>query len=189
MPLIRGVSHEKLIWGLVCAFCLCGSPAKPVEIAETPTVNIPIGFHIRNWRGPTGQGSCVHASMIELFYWQGRPDLAELWRNAYSSGEHPAGLASKLEARGVRWAQTTSGDVSFLEWAIANRLGAAVSIDGGRHMVCLVHLDAERAGILDTNYPGSFRWMGREEFLAEWQASGLRWGVTPVYSAPPVLPK
>ena len=45
------------------------APAVPIEY---PTVNLPVALRQANWRGDEGEGSCVHASVISLFRWQGR---------------------------------------------------------------------------------------------------------------------
>lgn len=154
-------------------------PGGSCPAAEVPTVNVPPGGRVSNYAG----GSCVFASIETLFYWQGRADLATRWRSIYSGGETSSGLEAKLEAEGVRFAQTTSGDAAFLEWAIRTRRGAAVSWPEG-HMVCLVHLDAERAGVVDNNRTSEVRWTDRRAFEAKWRECG-GWAATPVYSPSP----
>ncbi len=47
---------------------------------EYPTVNLEQAFRQGNWIGSQGEGSCVHATMIMLFRWQDREDLATKWR-------------------------------------------------------------------------------------------------------------
>lgn len=156
------------------------------EPAALPAVAIPPEWRMRNWSDRAGAGSCVHACLISLFRWQGQPELAERWRARYAGGEYPERLAERLEREGVRWAATTgAGDVAFLEWACNTRRGCGVTVQGGAHMVCLVHLDAKRAGILDPNQPGRILWRSRESFLREWLATSQRWAVTPVYATPP----
>jgi hypothetical protein len=165
-------------------------PRYPAYQGEYPTVNLEEAFREKNWLGPQGEGSCVHASMTMLFRWQGRYDLADMWRRTYADGEWTGGtgLAAKFDKEGVRYAYTTGKkDLSFLEWAVATRRGCGVTMKGGAHMVILIHLDAERAGILDNNFPEEFRWVPRETFLAEWYSS-QSWAVTPVYTPPPPLP-
>jgi len=162
----------------------------PAYQAEFPTVNLEQAFRERNWLGPQGEGSCVHASMIMLFRWQGRYDLADRWRRTFADGEWTSGtgLAAKFDKEGVRYAYTTGeNDLSFLEWAVKSRRGCGVTVKGGAHMVILIHLDAERAGILDNNHPEKFKWVPRETFLAEWYSS-QSWAVVPVYTPPPPLP-
>lgn len=165
-------------------------PQYPIFQMEYPTVSIEHVFREKNWLGPGGEGSCVHASMIMLFRWQGRSDLGDLWRRTYADGEGTLGtsLAAKFDKEGVRYAYTTGErDLSFLEWAVATRRGCGVTVKGGAHMVILIHLDADRAGILDNNFPEELRWVPRETFLEEWYSS-QSWAVTPVYTPPPPLP-
>ena len=160
----------------------------PAARVEYPTVNLPVALRQANWRGSQGEGSCVHASMISLFRWQGRYAMADYWRRTYGNGEWAAGLADKMEREGVRFAHTVGrNDVGFLEWACSTRRGCGVTVLGGRHMVNLVHLDQERAGILDNNDPQRIRWVPRRTFLAEWFNSNS-WATTPVYSPAPPLP-
>jgi hypothetical protein len=155
---------------------------------ERPTINVPASMRQSNWRGPQGQGSCVHASMISLFRWQYRLKTADHWRRAYGDGEYPEDLAAKFDREGIRYAYVTNGDVRFLEWACRTRRGAGVTVLGGAHMVCLVHLDDKWAAILDNNSVERFVWVPRETFIAEWKAS-YGWAVTPIYTPPAPLPQ
>ena len=155
---------------------------------EFPTVNLEQAFRQSNWVGSEGEGSCVHASMISLFHFQGRHDLAEKWVRTYENGEWPEGLAAKFDKQGVRYAYTSGrNDVPFLEWACQTRRGCGVTVKGGKHMICLVHLDDKWAGLLDCNKVNEIRWVSRKTFLNEWFNSNS-WAVTPVYSPPPPRP-
>ena len=160
-------------------------PAAPIEY---PTVNLPVALRQANWRGSQGEGSCVHASMISLFRWQGRFAMADRWRWTYGNGEWAEGLADKMDRENIRFAYTTGrNDVQFLDWACTTRRGCGVTVLGGRHMVCLVHFDEKWAGILDNNDPRQITWVPRRTFLAEWFNSNS-WAVTPVFSPAPPLP-
>jgi hypothetical protein len=154
--------------------------------AGEPQVDIPHGWRRRNW-APYGEGSCVHASLVMLLHWQGQHDMADWWQDNHHSGQNAEGLARQMEGAGIRFAETRSGDVAFLEWALRTRRGAAVSISPG-HMLLVVHLDDQRAGLLDNNDPTHIRWISRAEFLMRWQISLHRWAVTPVYVPPPPPP-
>lgn len=160
----------------------------PAFNEEYPTVNLNEVLRQKNWAGSEDEGSCVHATTIMLFRWQGRDDLANYWREHYENGEYPEGLADKFDKEGVRYAYTSlEKDVSFLEWACQTRRGCGVTVMEGRHMVMLVHLDGKRAGIIDNNKPGQIIWRDRNDFLNEWFNS-RSWAVTPVYAPPPPLP-
>lgn len=155
---------------------------------ERPTVNLEEVLRQSNWIGSQNEGSCVHASMIMLFRWQGRDDLADLWKANYENGEWPSALAAKFDAHDVRYAYTSyENDVSFIEWACATRRGCGVTVRGGAHMVIVVHMDAEWVGILDNNHIEEIKWVPRQVFLNEWFNSES-WAVTPVYTPPPPLP-
>jgi hypothetical protein len=157
-------------------------------IEEVPVINIPPGDRKGNWIGPQGMGSCVHASMISLLRWQGRRDLADAWR--YADGESPRTFNRKLDAAGVRYAVITNGDAGFLEWACRTRRGAGVTVRNGAHMVTLVHLTDDQAGLLDNNDPTKINWVPRDDFLAEWRAGpNGGWAVTPIYTPAAPLPQ
>lgn len=160
------------------------TPQPSPVVPEQPTVNIPKGDRESNWGG----GSCVHASVVMLFRWQGRPAMAQHWRETYGGGESARGLHSKMNREGIRYAYTTNADVKFIEWALKTHRGAAVTWMGGVHMVCLVHLDDKRAGILDNNSIGRVKWMPRTQFLAEWRASD-GWATAVLYTPSAPLPQ
>jgi hypothetical protein len=166
----------------------CPDYEYPAYEREMPTVNLVPALRQANWKGSEGEGSCVHATMIMLFRWQGRKDLATLWKSKYENGERYLNLASKFDNEGVRYAYTwNQNDVGFLEWACATRRGCGVTVRGGRHMVMLVYLDSERAGILDNNAIGKVQWVSRRTFLSEWYNANS-WAVTPVYAPSAPLP-
>ena len=154
---------------------------------ERPTVNLPLVLRQSNWVGPGRQGSCVWATTISLLRWQGQYQTADWIRKNYGDGAWPGDTAAKLDRLGVRFAYVTNGDVKFLEWACRTRRGAGVTVRGGAHMVCLVHLDEKYAAILDNNSVSQFLWVPRETFIAEWKASH-GWAITPVYAPCPPLP-
>jgi len=117
--------------------------SEPARV-EYPTVNLPRSLRQENWLGSKGEGSCVFATAVSLFRWQGRYWMADRIRTRYGNGEYAddswnpqSNLADKLDAEGVRYAYTTAGDVSFLEWACSTRRGCGVTVLGGRHMVAL----------------------------------------------------
>lgn len=163
------------------------SPAVRAIIGGLRQIDIPAAWRKTNWIGNRGQGSCVHAALVHLFYWQGRRDLGDWWAAHHGNGETAEGLAAKLEAAGVRFAETRSGDEAFLEWAIRTRRGAAVVVQNGAHMVNLVGLDRQTAQILDSNSPARIEHWPRERFVRDWKHSG-GWAVTPVGTPPPPDP-
>lgn len=194
---------------LMC--CGCETPEQyecdqrvTAPCTERPTVNIPPALRQPNWairwewvkddkgrRVLVPDGSCTHAAMVDLFYWQGKPELAAWWRRNNAGGEWSSGtsLAAKLNRAGVRFAYTAGKkDIKFLEWACNTRRGCGVAIEGGAHMVVLVHLDSKWAALLDSNDIRGFIWVPREQFIEEW-INSESWAVTPVYSPAPPLPR
>jgi hypothetical protein len=146
-----------------------------------PTVDIPLAARQTNWIGEDNTGSCVHASMVSLLRWQGRPNTANRWMATYGGGENPDRLKQRFDREGVRFAQTLEGDETFLAWAIRTRRGCGVTVHEGTHMVDLIDLTDEEAVLLDNNNVGRLIRMPRDEFLAEWHASH-GWAVAPVYT-------
>jgi len=152
---------------------------------ERPTVNLEMIFREHNWLGPQGEGSCVHSTIIMLLRWQGQFEMADYWKANYADGEYASALADKMDAAGIRYAYTSrKNDVSFLEWACETRRGCGVAVRNRAHMVMLVALDDEYACILDNNFPENFKWVKRDEFMADWLSSGS-WAVTPILASPP----
>lgn len=168
--------------GLLTAISL--SMPNPLAAAERPVVNLPEALRQGNWLGRQGEGSCVHATMISLFNWQGKYELAKWWRANHGDGEWDTDLANKLTKAGVKFAYTSRrGDVGFLEWSIRTRRGCGVTVMGGRHMVALVHLDKDWAGILDNNQTGKIIWVKRATFISEWLNSSS-WAIVPIVGPP-----
>ena len=163
------------------------APAVRRIIQTLREIDIPPAWRRRNWIGDRGQGSCVHAALVNLWHWQGRHEFAERWAARHGNGETAEGLAAKLDAAGARFAETRSGDEAFLEWAIRTRRGAAVVVQNGVHMVNLVGLDQHHAHILDSNSPARVLRLPRDAFLRDWKQSG-GWAVTPVGTPPPPEP-
>lgn len=153
--------------------------------SEMPTVNVPLSLRQHNWVSRFQEGSCTHATLVNLFRWQGHLNTADSWRVRYSGGETPDSLQAKLTSEGIRFA-TTEGDVSFLEWACDTRRGCGVTINGGRHMVALVELNDRQAGLLDPNDPQHIIYVPRDQFLAEWHNSN-RFAVAILYAPAPPL--
>lgn len=182
-----------LLLSLLIASCFAGQPIfgtrkqYTTPELERPAVNVPFNMRQANWMGNRRQGSCVHASLVTLLRWQGRNGTADYWKRSNGNGAGPWGTADKLDRANIKYAYVLDGDVDFLEWACSTRRGVNITVMGGRHMVTLVHLDAEWAAILDNNNISKFKWIPREALIAEWQSS-YGWAITPVYSPPAPLP-
>lgn len=187
-----------LILVLLLAGCDGGinvsGPNDAVATVELPTVNLPVSLRQENWLGNRGEGSCVHATLISLFRWQGRYWMANHWRAKYSAGEvadetwnrGSNNLRVKLEHEGIRYAYVTNGDESFLDWACSTRRGCGVTVNGGKHCVALVHFDETWACLMDNNSIDKYIWVEREIFLSEWRAS-RGWAFAVLYCPSPPL--
>jgi hypothetical protein len=175
---------------LVVTVVGCESPGvSPLPVLrERPTVNLPLEMRQRNWQGPEGQGSCTWATMVSLLRWQGRYYTADWVRRNCGDGEWPDNMAERLDQAHVRYAYVTNGDVKFLEWACRTRRGCGITVNGGQHMVALVHLDAKWAAILDNNAVEKYIWVPRETLIAEWKAS-YGWAIAPIYTPAAPLPQ
>jgi hypothetical protein len=168
------------VWRLIIpqlAFIVCAAVTLPSVV-----VDVPVPARQTNWRGSRGQGSCVWASLVTLFRWQNRPVTAAWIRQNCGDGASPSDVEPLFERLGIRYA-TTYGkkDVNFLNWSIRTHRGCAVGVNNYAHMVCLVALNDNYAGILDNNSVGQVIWIPREQFLADWFKSHS-WAVTPVYT-------
>lgn len=152
---------------------------------ERPTVNLEEVLRQANWIGSMNEGSCVFATIIMALRHQGRDDLADLIKANYENGSWPSDLAAKLDALDIRYAYTSfENDVAFLEWACATRRGVGVTCQNGTHMIFLVHLSQDYAGVIDNNSPEEIKWIPREEFLNEWFNSES-WAVAVIMGSPP----
>jgi len=163
------------------------TPAVRRIVRDLRLLDLPLAFRRKNWTGNRGQGSCVHAAFVNLLHWQGRHDMAEWWAAHHANGETADTFTRKLDAAGLRFAETRSGDAAFLEWAIRTRRGAGVVVQDGAHMVNLVGLTRQTAQILDSNFPDRIQHRPRDDFLREWKASG-GWALTPLGAPPPPDP-
>jgi len=155
---------------------------------ERPAVNLPQNL----WQYNYGSGSCVVAATIDILRWQGRFADAQRLRSRYSGGWDDDDWCRVLDREGIDY-DRTKGNIAFLETACATRRGCIVTINvakgpygyttrnRGYHCVALVHLDAERAGILDNNLD-KIVWMSRQEFLQYWFTSSGTWAIAPVYT-------
>lgn len=166
-------------------------------IKEVPVVNLPMALRQSNYtccpRHPFN-GSCVHCSWQMMLQWQNQPALAAWWKSKYKGGEGYEEFCYRNNQAGITYCATSEKkDIAFLEWAIRTRRGCITGIgtnkkgEGPTHMVCLVHLDSERAGILDNNDISKIHWYQRQQFL-DWWCNSRSWAATPLYHPTAPLP-
>ena len=103
----------------------------------------------------------------------------------------------KQYAPNLNFVQYEGTDPAMLDKALAEGRAAGVTYGYGErygmktiyHMVLLVHLDDKWAAILDNNFPGTYEWMTREEFLRRWvHPGGKGWAYVMLAPPPPPIP-
>jgi hypothetical protein len=164
--------------------------ALPAPAPESPVCNLPTQFHQRNKLGPLGQGSCVHASLVNHLRWLGEFDMAGRWWQTYGDGEYASRLMSRLDAAGLsgKYYYTEKADPRFLDWCTTNRTGAILwwkpshcctfqGFSMGRDIMAYdrsarVQPDVQYACILDNNYPGRIEYTERTQFIRLWGGYG-----------------
>lgn len=134
--------HKQLISAcalmlLVLAGCDSGIVnvrALPTPEPEQPPANLPVQLHQRNWTGSLGQGSCVHASLVNHLRWLNRFELGERWRTTYAaaSGTHVCVIAWMLPALTT----ATRSRPTHASWIGPARLGEEQSSGGSRRIHC-----------------------------------------------------
>lgn len=158
----------------------------PAPEPERPVVNVPKSMHERNWVDRNGSGSCVHASTLLVLKWQGQDELAKYWRENYAGGETARSIMNYYEQEGLRFACTTNGDPSFLDWCSDERLGCILWFKPS-HCCTLLGwglIEGEVCGaIQDNNSPGKIEWYRRDDLLREWRTRG-GFAATPIITPP-----
>lgn len=161
----------------------------PSPQAETPVCNLPKPMHQRNKLGPLGQGSCVHASLVNHLRWLNESALAERWWATYGDGEYASRLMQRLDAAGINYVFTEKSDPRFLDFCTTQRTGAILwwkpshccTFEGfasGREIMQSdpkargLDPNAQYACILDNNYPGTFEYTERSRFVRLWAGYG-----------------
>lgn len=144
------------------------------------TMQVPLELRTKNYAG----GSCVHASTITMLKYNRHYAAARWYRSQYRGGEYADRLIRRMEAAGLRYAYTRSGDFEFLKWATRTRRGAGIFYKP-RHAINFVGYDAEYAYLLDNNRVDTIERVPLETFKRLWRGryGGFAW--TLVYQPPP----
>lgn len=149
--------------------------ALPVPAPESPPANLPGELHQRNWLGPLGQGSCVHASTVNHLRWLNQFDLGERWRSTYSDGEWDTRLRDRLDANDIDYVFCTNADPRFLDYCSETRRGCIMWWKPSHcctFMGWVTRNGKQYAAMLDNNYPGHFELTEREQFIRLWAGYG-----------------
>lgn len=157
-------------------------------LPDPPRVNLAAAWRCQNWTDRKGDGSCVHASTVMALHYAGYHNTARTWRATHAGACDAERLENGLNAAGVPFQRTYTGDVSFLDRALAAGRPCVIWWEGATHCVLLVHLDSKRAAICDPNCAHHQHWLTREQFIREWHHPKARYAMT-VLSAPPPYPK
>jgi hypothetical protein len=149
----------------------CPDGECPAEYQPGPIHRLEKALQTPNYRG----GSCAHAATIDSLIAQGQDDLARAWRRRFYGGAGVSHLVSAAEKLGVRYAYTSSGDVSFLQWCSRTRRPACIFYKP-MHAITFLGFENGDAVMVDNNRPGREERVGREEFLRKWNAYGQSYG-------------
>jgi hypothetical protein len=159
--------------------------ALPAPPPERPVCNLPASLHIRNWPGPKGEGSCVHASLKNHAAWHNDFEFIRNW--PYADGETATRVRQRLDSFGYDYGYTEKYDSRFLDWCNATGHGAILWWKPSHCCTFMgwVKRDGKvYAAILDNNYPGEFQLTEREQFIRLWSGYG---GFALCFMKPPTI--
>lgn len=172
----------------------------PIHDGVEIQVDLPKSEHVKNFGAPAdGKGLCVFASMTMAARWHHVRELADIIHKVNEGGGWPEKVDGvfKQYAPGLKYVQYEGTDPAILDKALGEDRPACVTYGYGErygmqtiyHMVLLVHIDAKWAVVLDNNFPGTFEWMERGEFLKRWvHPSGKGWAYVMLVPPPPPAP-
>lgn len=164
------------------------------------TIDLPRDQHVRNFGAPKdGQGLCVFASMDMAARWHNLKPLIDIIHKIPDGGGWPEKVDKVIRkhAPDAQYVQYEGTDPAILDQAMAEGAPACVTYGTGEryggqtiyHMVLLCHLDSATACIIDNNFPGTYEWMTRKEFLERWtHAGGSGWSFVFLEPPPPPVP-
>lgn len=167
------------------------------ETGRPLQIDLPKDQHLKNL--PDGGGCCVFASMDHAARWHRIKPLIGVLNDRLGGG-YPSKVDKTIARRypGYKSYIQAEGDangIPLMDWAL--KRGGIVCVTYGygerygrniAHMVNLVHFDAERACVLDNNFPGTYEWMSRDEFLRRWRIGGGGWCYVFLEPPPPPIP-
>jgi hypothetical protein len=164
------------------------------------TVDLPNDQHVKNFGAPDDNlGLCVFASMTMGARWHNVRALDDVIHKLRKGGGWPEKVDQvfKQFAPDLKYVQYEGKDPAILDKAMLESRMCHVTYGYGEryrmqtiaHMVNLVHLDQKWAAILDNNFPGTYEWMPREEFLKRWaHPGGQGWAYVMLAPPPPPVP-
>ena len=177
----------------------------PVHEGVEVQIDLPPRYRQPNAEGTDGAGCCVFASLQMAARWMGIEELADLfeWIQTQKGGGWPERVEKVLKERAphLSFIQYEGADVAILDAAMATGRPVCLTYGYGEfykkrgmakisHMVLLVHLDRNKAAILDNNDVENVTWMTREELIKRAKyPSGNLWAVVLIGTPPPPIPK
>lgn len=183
-----------------------GGPLAPDGKTEVQ-VDLPVDQAKRNIAA-RGLGCCVFRSLDHASRWQEVPQLFGMPEWMVQKGIAGGGWPGKCDDlipkiskdRGMptpAYIQYEGTDMAILKTALQSGRMPCITYNGHdgvyysgniAHMVNLVHLDDNFAGILDNNYITSILWLSPEEFKSRWCGGGNGWAVVLLSPGPPAPP-
>lgn len=163
-------------------------------------IDLPPSQHVKNFAAPAdGKGLCVTAAISMAARWHNVRALADIIYKMNEGGGWPEKVNEifKKYAPEQDFVQYEGTDPAILDKALSESRAACVTLGYGErynmqtiyHMVVLVYLDRNVAAILDSNFPGTYEWMSRPEFLRRWvHPSGKGWAFVMLAPPPPPIP-
>lgn len=183
---------------LCCLACGCNGSGEQTPQPLSP----PAKLRYDNWTNVQKEGSCGYSAIATLLNLQHQYQAAAYIRSHYSGPANIYDAEHALNVCGVPYAETTSGDESFLEASCDTRRGCMMIVglfdDTGHqvidsrghpalHAVDLIYLDGRSAGILDCNDPNHIYYVDRACLMSNWHhVHGI--AMTPIGTPPPPLP-
>lgn len=173
----------------------------PTHNGVEVSVDLPTQQHVKNIGAPAdGKGLCVFASIDMAARWHNMPELIDVLHKVREGGGWPEKVDAIMKelAPERKYLQYEGTDPAILDNAMSIRAPACVTYGTGErydmqtiyHMVLLVHLDQKTACIVDNNFPGTFEWMSRDDFLERWKhPSGHGWAIVFLAPPPPPIPR
>lgn len=162
-------------------------------------IDLPESQHVKNFGAPKDKmGLCVFASMDMCARWHNEVKLIGVINKLDRGGGWPEKVDQVIKQLDpdLKYVQYEGDDPEILDKALSSGRPACVTYGYGErygmetihHMVLLVHLDDKWAAILDNNFPGTYEWMPRKEFLARWNHGGEGWAYVMLSPTPPPPP-
>lgn len=146
-------------------------------------LDLPPSLRATNYAG----GSCCHAAIQDVLRWHGFHEAADWWRKNLSGAYSVSDGARQLESLGFRYAYTTTGDETLLDWCSRNRHGAAIHYYPAHAITFRGYVNGY-AILQDNNRPNEVIRVPKQTFIRNWKGYG-GCALTVVYSPAAPIPR